>query len=189
MPLLSSSLMHARLSRVRKYLGKQVLDVGCGYGNLLEYLPPGVERIVLLDRSPDRLPEVKARLSKTSVKADFLIEDIDQPAVHLNLEPFDTVVMSAVLEHLRFPETALRHVYTILQPSGRLVLTTPVPLGGKLHRLGSKLGLTYAEAAREHERFYDYRALRLLLKKIEFSLEHYERFLVGLNQLAVARKQ
>jgi len=181
--------MHARLSRVRNFLGKHVLDVGCGHGNLLEYLPPGVERIVLLDRSPDRLPEVKGRLSKTNVKADFLIENIDQPSLHLNLEPFDTVVMSAALEHLKFPETALRHLYTLLRPNGRLVLTIPVPLGGKLHRLGSHLGLTYADAAREHERFYNYRALRWLLEGIGFSMEHYETFLVGLNQLVVARKQ
>jgi ubiquinone/menaquinone biosynthesis C-methylase UbiE len=155
----------------------------------LEYLPAGVERIVLLDRSPDRLSELIGRLNNTKVKADFLIESIDQPTLNLNLEPFDTVVMSAVLEHLKFPETALRHVYTFLRPNGRLVLTTPVPVGGKLHRLGSHLGLTYAEAAREHERFYDYTALRLLLKKVGFLLEHYERFLVGLNQLVVARKQ
>jgi 2-polyprenyl-3-methyl-5-hydroxy-6-metoxy-1,4-benzoquinol methylase len=189
MPLLSGSLTHARLSRVRKYLGKQILDIGCGYGNLLDYLPAGVERIVLLDCSPDRQTEVKKRLTGTKIRADFLIENIDQPAVNLNFEPFDTVVMSAVLEHLKFPEIALGHVHKILCPNGRLVLTTPLPVGGKLHWLGSYLGLTYAEAAREHERFYDSRALQWLLKKKGFWWEHYERFLVGLNQLVVARKQ
>jgi ubiquinone/menaquinone biosynthesis C-methylase UbiE len=96
--------------------------------------------------------------------------------------------MAALLERLKIPGAALREVRRLLKPGGSLVLTTPTPLGGRLHAWGSYLGLTYREAADEHEGFFDHEALKRLLNDEGFAYELYERFLLGMNQLAVARK-
>lgn len=40
-------------------------------------------------------------------------------------EPFDTVVMCEVLEHLHSPHLGIDNVYKALKPGGRLILTTP----------------------------------------------------------------
>lgn len=189
MPLLSKYLTQARLSRVQKYLGKRVLDAGCGYGELLDFLPPQVEAVVFLDRSRERLPKLQARLSKSAIQGEFLEGDIGEQIIQLEPDSFDTVVMAALLEHLRSPDWALKQVGRLLKSGGRLVLTTPTPFGGRLHRLGSYLGLTYREAAEEHERFFNHWALKLLLERHGFRLERYERFLLGLNQLVVGRKR
>jgi 2-polyprenyl-3-methyl-5-hydroxy-6-metoxy-1,4-benzoquinol methylase len=188
MPLLSNSLARARLSRVQKYLGKRILDVGCGHAEILNYLPAGVELIVLLDRNPQRQGKIKARVAQTKIQVKLLIEDIEQSQFDLSLTSFDTVVMAALLEHLKDPKVALKNIHSVMTTEGKLIVTTPSPLGGKLHRLGSHLGLVFAEAAHEHVRFYNGLALRSLMLESGFLVEHYERFLLGLNQLVVARK-
>jgi ubiquinone/menaquinone biosynthesis C-methylase UbiE len=186
MPLLSKYLTHARLSRINKHLGGQVLDLGCGYGELLDYLPSTVSRIVLLDRSSDRQQAVERRLARTRLSAAFLVAEIDRVEVNLDLAPFDTVVMAALLEHLKSPEVALKNLQRVMKSGATLVLTTPTPLGGKLHWLGSYLGLVYAEAAEEHVKFYNYSALKSLLERAGFRIDHYEKFLFGLNQFMIA---
>ena len=188
MPLLSRFLTHARLSRVAEQLKGEVLDAGCGYGELLDYLPSHVQSLTLLDRSPERLPRLQARLARGTVKARFLLGDIAVGKIALPDASFDTVVMAALLEHLKIPGAALREVRRLLKPGGSLVLTTPTPLGGRLHAWGSRLGLTYREAADEHEGFFDCEALKHLLNEGGLICEQYERFLVGMNQLVVARK-
>ena len=188
MPLLSRFLTHARLSRVAKHLEGEVLDAGCGYGELLDYLPAHVQSLTLLDRSPERLLRLQTRLARGTVKAKFLLGDIAVGEVALPGASFDTVVMAALLEHLKTPGEALREARRLLKPGGRLVLTTPTPLGGRLHAWGSRLGLTYREAADEHEGFFDHEGLRRLLSEEGFHCKLYERFLLGMNQLVVARK-
>jgi 2-polyprenyl-3-methyl-5-hydroxy-6-metoxy-1,4-benzoquinol methylase len=95
---------------------------------------------MLLDRSSERKDEVERRLARTSLSAAFLVADIDRDEVNLNLPLFDTVVMAALLEHLEFPEVALKNFQRLMKSGARLVLTTPTPLGGNLHWLGSHLG-------------------------------------------------
>jgi ubiquinone/menaquinone biosynthesis C-methylase UbiE len=188
MPLLSRFLTYARLSRVAKHLEGEVLDAGCGYGELLDYVPAHVQSLTLLDRSPERLPRLQTRLARGTVKAKFLLGDIAVGEVALPGACFDTVVMAALLEHLKTPGEALREVRRLLKPGGSLVLTTPTSLGGRLHAWGSRLGLTYREAADEHEGFFDYEGLKHLLNEEGLICERYERFLLGMNQLVVARK-
>lgn len=185
-PLLSKYLTHARLSRISQQLGGEVLDLGCGYGELLDYLPSTVSRVVLLDRSSERQEAVERRLARKKLSAAFLIAEIDRGEVNLDLAPFDTVVMAALLEHVKSPEVALKNLRRLMKSGATLVLTTPTPLGGRLHWLGSYLGLVYAEAAEEHVRFYNYAALKLLLEGTGFHIDHYEKFLFGLNQLVIA---
>jgi ubiquinone/menaquinone biosynthesis C-methylase UbiE len=189
MPLLSRFLARARLSRVQKHLGAKILDVGCGYGELLNFLPRCVESVTLLDSSDERLPKLRHRLARMPIPTTFLLGDISQEETGLPSSAFDTVVMAALIEHLKMPNSALRQVHRVLKMGGQLVLTSPMPFGGKLHRLGSRVGLTFPEAAQEHDRFYDRESLARMLEGSGFAIERYERFLWGLNQLVVARKK
>lgn len=188
MPLLSKWLTRARLSRVREHIGKNVVDLGCGYGELLDFLPANVNRVVLVDRSPERRSRIERRIEGKGISAKFVLQDIEEDGWSHRMGYADTVVMAAVLEHLKDPLAVLRQAYQLLEPGGNLIMTTPSPLGGKLHWVGSLLRLTYPEAAAEHEAFYDQGGMQLLLSKSGFKIVHYRRFLLGLNQLIVARK-
>jgi ubiquinone/menaquinone biosynthesis C-methylase UbiE len=189
MPLLSKFLTQARLAQVSGHMGRKILDIGCGYGELLEHLGPDVDSVVLVDRSPERQPRVEEKLAKQSVRGRFVQGDIEQGNFALTRASFDTVVMAALLEHLKLPGDALREIQRLLEPGGRLLLTTPTPLGGWIHKITSYLGLTYREAAKEHERFYGKRSLTSLLELHGFEVQVFKPFLFGLNQFVVARKK
>ncbi len=187
MPLLTRWLTDLRLSRIAPRLGRRVLDAGCGIGELLEVLPPRVAEVVCADASPLREEPVLLRARRLSIPVRFVLWDVNAPPLDVPPGPYDTVVMGALLEHLEPPVRALAAVRDLLAPDGELVLTTPTPLGGVLHRLGSHVALVTREAAHEHHRFYDRRDIAALLEENGFRMTEYRRFLFGLNQLAVAR--
>jgi 2-polyprenyl-3-methyl-5-hydroxy-6-metoxy-1,4-benzoquinol methylase len=188
-PLLTKWLTHRRLLKVGQHLGTRVLDVGCGNGELIDYLPAQVERIILLDSNPDRWLVVDKKLANIRPAVQFLVRDVNQEQANLPPGPFDTVVMAALLEHLKLPIHALKNVRNVLTDDGKLIMSTPTPLGGILHKLGSYLGFTCPEAAHEHEHFYDFPAIKQLMEANGFTIEFYSRFLLSLNQVWVARKK
>ncbi len=187
MPLMSKWLTYARLSRVRPFLEGRVLDLGCGHGELLDYLTPRVTSVLLVDSAPERKERVLRRLKECPIPARFQVAKAESEELHSDVS-FDSIVMAAVLEHLKSPRQTLQSLHSLMTRGGKLILTTPTPLGGRLHEIGSHLGLTYPEAAEEHESFFDQAALEQLLRENGFQVRLFQRFLFGLNQLVVAAR-
>jgi 2-polyprenyl-3-methyl-5-hydroxy-6-metoxy-1,4-benzoquinol methylase len=99
------------------------------------------------------------------------------------------MLMIAVIEHLRNPGNILRQIPVLLKPDGKFVLTTPTPLGGKIHAIGARINLFYKEAADQHEGFYNRTQISTLLCKYCLEITCFERFLYGGNQLVVCKKR
>jgi 2-polyprenyl-3-methyl-5-hydroxy-6-metoxy-1,4-benzoquinol methylase len=151
----------ARVRAVERYIAgcRAHLDVGCGDGYLLRRSP--AELRVGLDRS--------------------LGDDAESP-FDLQSGSFDCVSMLAVIEHLKHPERVLREVHRVLEPGGKLVLTTPCSLARFAIRLYT-VGIDD-----EHERYYDRAAIeRLAADRFELVAAH--RFLLGLNQAFCLRRR
>ena len=186
--LLSKYISKARLSRVTQYLGNEVCDIGCGNGELVDYLPKSVHRLVMIDRSPNRRQFAEAQMAKKKINGQFVQGDITSEVFSSSMEPFETVVIAALIEHLKFPKIAFKHMYDLLKPNGKIVITTPSLIGGLIHSYASLLYLTNREAALEHHKFYNRNSLKKMLIQHGFVMEYYEKFQVGLNQIAVGRK-
>lgn len=177
--LLTNFLTEQRVVHVLPYVKGKILDLGCGDATILNHLPDrsvytGVDsRQNTVDKLKGQYPGVK-----------FLLCDLDKEPVTPG-ETYDTVIMTAVIEHLERPQAILSQVPGLLNPGGRLLITTPTPGGNRIHHLGSFIGLFSKGAADEHKFIFNRQSLDILLRESRMKMVLYHRFLFGQNQLCV----
>jgi ubiquinone/menaquinone biosynthesis C-methylase UbiE len=99
--------------------GHKILEVGCRAGNLTQFFHDGNE-VVGIDVDRNALVEFEKRLG---LKSHWV--DVDSEDLPFTDGQFDIVVFSEVMEHLRFPQKALKEIARVLQPGGRLVGSVP----------------------------------------------------------------
>ena len=180
--LLTRRVQRARLEAARPYLAADgpLLDVGCGLTDLPGTLPGYT--------GCDRHPEVLALNRSRFPAVRFAFWDIaaSEPPEELRAAgPFGTVLMLALLEHLPDPVAALRRAGSLLRAGGRLVVTTPHPIGRLPLEVGAAIGLLSRHAAGEHEQLLSRVALERAAGSAGLRTTSYRRFLLGGNQLAV----
>lgn len=103
--------------------GQRVVDIGCGPGNLVQFLPAGV-KYVGFDVSEDYIVHARRNFDgdpdKTFVigSAETFIDDLPEPMCNADL-----VIMGGLLHHLDDDEalTALKLARKALSPKGHLV--------------------------------------------------------------------
>lgn len=94
---------------------KTVLDVGCGEGFLVEYLPNGVD-YVGVDYSSESIKFAKVQSEKlVPAKAGIQIQKVEFRVADIYNLPFDSknfdlITCLEVLEHLETPEKALEEI-------------------------------------------------------------------------------
>ncbi|MEU0521041.1 class I SAM-dependent methyltransferase [Streptosporangium sp. NPDC006007] len=119
---LSQAMEHRGLAERRQKLlaglSGQVIEVGAGNGLNFAHYPPAVTRVLAVEPEP-RL----RRLARTAAgAAPVPVEVVDGLADRLPAEDatFDGAVASLVLCSLPNPDSALREMYRVLGPRGRL---------------------------------------------------------------------
>jgi SAM-dependent methyltransferase len=150
--------------RLRPWVGRRVLEIGSGIGNLSAFLLDR-ERLVLTDTASDYLDRLRARFAG---HANVGIAHLYLPDDHAGLagERFDTIICLNVLEHVEDDHTSLVVMRRLLAPGGRLVLLVPA-----LRALYGTL-----DAALGHHRRYGRRDLATKLPAAGFALRHVEYF-------------
>jgi len=101
---------------------RNVLDVGCGTGNLARRLAPLVDRVDAVD------------VSREMIAAAHELPDGDRPNIHWQvaraeqavLDPPYGLVVGGESLHWIDPEVALRRFASVLAPGGMLAVTRPV---------------------------------------------------------------
>lgn len=96
-----------------------VADLGAGTGVFASAIAPFVERVVVVDRSPEMLAAARARLASAD-GVEFHEGEVE--SIPLPDASVDLAVLSLVLHHLTDPTRVLLEVHRILRPGGRLVL-------------------------------------------------------------------
>ena len=110
---------------IRPHVGKRVLEIGAGMGNLTRQLIPGRHVYVATDIDDEHMARLRVRLHHR-LTLQVCRCDAANPA---DFAPFagqmDTVICLNVLEHIEDHHRALRNIHSVLMPGGRAIILVP----------------------------------------------------------------
>lgn len=109
--------------KIEPYIGKKILEVGAGTGNITQFLLDKGE-VTCLDISAKCIGALKERFSN-SERISVFLSDISNLDNFWGGRIFDTVVCLNVLEHIKDDEEALSNMVSLLKKKGRLILLLP----------------------------------------------------------------
>ena len=110
--------------KIKPYLGKDILEVGCGIGNLTALLL-NKGRVIVADVNEDYLRTVENKYrDHPNLKGAFTWDIQQDPPKNLGT-CIDTIVCSNVLEHIEDDDYALRNFCELLPVGGRLIILVP----------------------------------------------------------------
>jgi len=121
--------------RISPYVGRRVLEVGSGSGNMTRYLSSR-PLVVATEVQPQHLELLRRTFERT---ATVIVERLDLTAPSydsIGQHEFDTVVCLNVLAHIRNDRAVLTQFHEILPNGGRVILLIPMlpALYGSLDR-------------------------------------------------------
>jgi 2-polyprenyl-3-methyl-5-hydroxy-6-metoxy-1,4-benzoquinol methylase len=131
---------------LKDFSGKSILDAGCGMGrNSYWFKKTGATQILAIDASTPSIQSARRNLSEFKD-----VQVLKESIYDLNpkkLGTFDRVVCIGVLHHLAEPEIALKNLWRMVAPNGRLILwcyakegnERILPVIGCFRFIGSKL--------------------------------------------------
>ena len=134
------------VERIRR--GERVLDIGCGKGEMAYDIATRAGAWVTgIDFNPEHLTFARSRFKHPHlafVEGDAL--------VYVPTEPFDVVVLSNVLEHIKERVAFLRRVQELVHP-GRWLIRVPMINRHWLVPLRKELGLAYFSDSTHHTEY------------------------------------
>ena len=144
------------------FVGKTVLDVGCGTGQFLQLMADYRASVVQgVDISEECIAHAQTR-QLNGVYGDF-------PSLDGH---FDVISMWHLIEHLRDPGLYIEHAYRLLNPGGWLLIETPV-VGAISEGFGAEWRFFMPV---EHINLFSQEALFRLCADSGFSLSSWIRF-------------
>jgi 2-polyprenyl-3-methyl-5-hydroxy-6-metoxy-1,4-benzoquinol methylase len=182
--VLNASYLYSwlRNRKARRYLGNDILDIGCGRGMTIGFLPASTS-YTGMDVSLSAIE----RLRELYPAYEFILYDVDG-GFPSGLGGFDTITMLAVIEHLAAPGRVLEQCREHLNPGGHVVITTPTPCGERLHGLLQRLSLANPGTDQSHQHIFTPGELADLVRSCGLTITAHRRFEFGANQLLVARR-
>ena len=111
----------------------RVLDSGCGPGLVSCYLADFVRHVTGVDLTPAMIREAKERAVLQGItNTEFTLGDME----HLPYpdRTFDAAISRFAFHHLERPEQALKEMFRVVRPGGKVVVMDAVPAAAKRDR-------------------------------------------------------
>lgn len=105
--------------------GDQVLDVGCGTGDLTfaaKAVAGPTGRVSGIDAASEMIEVARSKVAKANAEIDFKVDVVEQLSFPDNT--FDVVLSSLMMHHLPddLKRAGLAEIYRVLKPGGRLLV-------------------------------------------------------------------
>lgn len=110
---------------IRPYVGKHVLEIGAGIGNLTRMLLPRCKRYVAADIDTEHLARLHTRFQNRPNLAVHRCNLADPAAFQPFAGSMDSIICLNVLEHVEDDLLGLRNMYSALKPGGRAIVLVP----------------------------------------------------------------
>jgi 2-polyprenyl-3-methyl-5-hydroxy-6-metoxy-1,4-benzoquinol methylase len=137
----------------RGLTGGNLLEVGCGYGYLLDEGAPYFDRRVGTDYSPEAVAKARA------TGAEVFVGGIEQVPSDSR---FDCTVAIQVIEHVYEPLSFVGELASHTKPGGHIVLATP-DIGGVLRKAMGRRWPSFKVP--EHVLYFDFHTLCMLMSR------------------------
>lgn len=185
---LSDWLRQARINVVKPYTNGRVLDIGCGICTQYILQFPKVTNYVGVELRS----EVVKKLKKEFPNYDFYQRNIDEERLQINdyyPEQFNTILLTAVIEHVFNLKHLMKECVKHLKPGGRVIITTPTLFGNDIvYELGARVGLFNKKSADDHIVIFNKKRFHVLANEVGLEVEVFKWFELGCNQLVVLKK-
>lgn len=182
-PLLSGQALAERWRAIQPYVRGRLLDIGCGLTPWTESFQSD-QVYVGVDINKQLLAQMRQRYPHH----EYIQRDLDVEDLGLAGRQFDTIIMTAVLEHLHQPRRVVTAARSLLAPNGVFLATTPSPWGDIVHRLGSRVNLFYAESVVKHIKIFNRIELLEMMTQCGYEVVKFKHFAFGMNQLLICRR-
>ncbi len=109
-----------------EWMDKTVLDVGCGTGEVIAGIKDrGASDVIGIDYAESAIEIAESRHNGKGIK--FSNQSLDNASVEsLNSDGrFDTVISLGTIEHMDYPDLALKKMLSLLKNDGELIITCP----------------------------------------------------------------
>jgi 2-polyprenyl-3-methyl-5-hydroxy-6-metoxy-1,4-benzoquinol methylase len=113
------------LSQFRPFIGKRVLEAGCGIGNFTEQLLDR-DRLLCVDYDPFYVEMIDRRFGHLeNVKVLHTDLTLPEQYAEITCEKIDTIICLNVVEHIEADTTVLANYHEALIPGGHAVILVP----------------------------------------------------------------
>ena len=110
--------------QIRPFLGKRVLEVGSGNGNIVPHLLDR-QLVVATDIEPQSVAEIRRCFGAHANVTALALDICSETAADLRPYNIDTVLSLNVLEHIHDDGVALSNIANVLSAGGRLIIIVP----------------------------------------------------------------
>jgi 2-polyprenyl-3-methyl-5-hydroxy-6-metoxy-1,4-benzoquinol methylase len=149
-----------------------VLDVGCGRGQLGEAIRALGWNVWGVENSPEACATASTRLDKL-IERD--LHDFDGVAADLKGRQFDALIFSDVLEHVYHPLGVLEQYLAHVKPGGKVLISVPnmVVWTNRLKLLFGRVSYTDTGIMdRTHIRFFTFKTAKALVRASGCKLDY-----------------
>lgn len=109
---------------IEKYLGDNILDVGCATGNFTGKIADR-KNVCVIDIEEDYIEKIRADFKDHDNVKAFKFDISSEEISNLGSRCFDTIICFNVLEHIEDDKKALQNMYALLKENGYLCLVVP----------------------------------------------------------------